>query len=331
MMEDGQASGLVLAVDGGGTHTRGVIVNRSGEVVRLRTGPGCNPYDRSDWAKGLHDVLLSLAGSNLRAATIGLAGYDRNRPSSVEQETVIRTALGNIPHLALENDIEIAHRGAFLGGGGVFLLAGTGSVALAREGQEGRSERAGGWGWLLGDEGSGYWIGREALARTSRAIDDPSLPYAPFAWSLLEVLGIVSFRSDRAADLLRDWLRQQAHPRSAIGNTARLVHDLAVAGDPHAMALLEEAATELATLALTAQKRLSPIAALTAWSYGGSVLGSPHVRAAVTARLGLAPVAPALSPLGGAALQAARLAGWSCDPAWVTRVREGLDNPESAA
>jgi N-acetylglucosamine kinase-like BadF-type ATPase len=65
------------------------------------------------------------------------------------------------------SDVELAHRAAFAGGPGILVLAGTGSIALARD-RRGRGQRAGGWGPLLGDDGSGFWIGRSALR-------DPSL------------------------------------------------------------------------------------------------------------------------------------------------------------
>jgi N-acetylglucosamine kinase-like BadF-type ATPase len=59
-------------------------------------------------------------------------------------------------------DVELAHRAAFAGGPGVLVIGGTGSIAIARD-RRGRARRAGGWGQLLGDEGSGFWIGRAAL------------------------------------------------------------------------------------------------------------------------------------------------------------------------
>lgn len=325
----------LLALDGGGTHTRVALITRDGGLLAHTTGPGCNPYDRPDWAEHLHTLLRALPHNGLCAAVLGMAGYDGARPSSHQQVDVARAALGPDIPLELENDVQTAHRAAFAGGAGVFVLAGTGSVAQART-QDGHTTRAGGWGWLFGDEGGGYWIGCQALNHTARFLDDPTTPFAPFARAVLHALEMPS-HGPNAADALREWLRTRPHPRSAIGDVAPIVHALAQTHDPHALAILHAAAAHLADLAHTACRGLvlPPPAAPTSpqaeqplkglpWSYGGSVMTSAVVRARVSTLLGQPATPPTLPPLGGAALRAAQLAGWEVDAAWVHRLATSL-------
>lgn len=318
----------ILALDGGGTHTRIALIARDARVLAHASGPGCNPYDRPEWADNLRTLLCSVPHTGLRAAVLGMAGYDGARPSSLAQRDVALTALGPDCVLELENDVQTAHRAAFAGNAGVFVLAGTGSVAQAST-QDGRSARAGGWGWLFGDEGGGYWIGCRALNHAASFLDDPGVTCAPFARAVLHALDLPT-QGSHAPDALREWLRTRPHPRSAVGNVTPTVLALAHAQDPHAMALLQAAGTHLAALARTACKALATgqIAPDMPWSYGGSVLHSLFIRDHVATLLGQPAVSPAQPPLGGAALRAAHLAGWEVDAAWVNRLRQTL-SPQS--
>src|SRR5207237_10017789 len=92
------------------------------------------------------------------AGTRGLSIPGRRESLMLELSTRFAGA-----EVRVSNDALIALWGALAGRQGVAVLAGTGSIALARS-EDGREGRAGGWGYLLGDEGSGYWLGREAIA-----------------------------------------------------------------------------------------------------------------------------------------------------------------------
>ena len=328
-----RADPTILALDGGGTYTRAVIITREGHVSARAEGPGCNPFDRPDWAECLRTLLERLPHHGLRAAGLGMAGYDAERPSCTAQDSLVRAALGPDIALCLENDVETAHRGAFADGAGIFILAGTGSVVMARA-ADGRPARAGGWGWLLGDEGGGYWLGRKALRHATHYLDTPHAPDPAFAHALLHRLGLpapddapgshhATTTRANAANALREWLRTRAHPRSAIAELALFVGEQADAGSPTATALLHHAAHHLAEQAQAATDQLAEAAPLP-WSHGGSVMHSPILLTALTTLLHQAPLPPRLPPLGGAALRAAQLAGWTCGPDWISTLAHSL-------
>lgn len=333
MRADRTTPPTILALDGGGTSTRAVIITREGHVTARAEGLGCNPFDRPDWADCLRTLLERLPKNGLRAAALGMAGYDAERPSCAAQDALVRATLGPDVALCLENDVETAHRGAFAGGPGIFILAGTGSVVMARA-ADGRPARAGGWGWLLGDEGGGYWLGRKALRHATRYLDTPHVPDTAFAQALLDRLGLpapdaetacpagTATRPD-AANALREWLRTRAHPRSAIAELALCVAEQAEAGNPTATALLHQAARHLAEQAQDATNQLGGAGSLP-WSHGGSVMNSAILRAKLAALLGHPPQPPRLPPLGGAALRAAQLAGWPCEPEWIDTLAHSL-------
>ena len=313
----------ILALDGGGTNTRAVLVTRQGHLAGSASGPGCNAFDRPEWAHNLRTLLTSLPHPRLQAAALGIAGYDVECASATAQDDVARAALGPSVALCLENDVQSAHRGAFAGEAGLFVLAGTGSVAMARN-SHGQQARVGGWGWLLGDEGSGYWIGREALAQAARFLDNPAVAHAAFSAALLTRLGL-PVTGPQAPFALHEWLRTRPHPRSAIGNLAPLIHTMAEEGQPQAMALLQAAGQELAQLARTAAHRCTlPCGPDLIWSHGGSVMHSHFVRNTLANALGAQPRPPVLPPLGGAALLAATLAGWHVDAPWIATLANAL-------
>lgn len=330
----------ILALDGGGTSTRAVIITREGHVTARAEGPGCNPFDRPDWADCLRTLLERLPKDSLRAAGLGMAGYDAERPSCTAQDNLVRAVLGPDVTMCLENDVETAHRGAFADGPGIFILAGTGSVVMARA-ADGRPARAGGWGWLLGDEGGGYWLGRKALRHATRYLDTPNVSDPAFAQALLGWLGLPSPDAEAAcpasttatrsaaANALREWQRTRAHPRSAIAELALFVAEQAEAGSPTATALLHQAARHLAEQAQAATDQLDGATPLL-WSHGGSVMHSAILRAELASLLGRPALPPRLPPLGGAALRAAQLAGWPCEPEWIDTLAHSLRTSSNA-
>ncbi|HKU69044.1 MAG TPA: BadF/BadG/BcrA/BcrD ATPase family protein, partial [Candidatus Baltobacteraceae bacterium] len=164
---------LFAGIDGGQSSTVAVIGDESGrELARGAAGPADEVAQGADSTR-LHDALhgaladaLARAGlpANSRFASIvaGVSGYDGK-------------IYGKAPELQAENitivhDTVIAHAGALGGEPGIVVIAGTGSVAYARS-ERGETALVGGWGYLFGDEGSAFWLARDAVSDAAREAD----------------------------------------------------------------------------------------------------------------------------------------------------------------
>jgi N-acetylglucosamine kinase-like BadF-type ATPase len=164
---------LVLGVDGGGTKCLGLVADEFGNVLARKTVGAGNPnvVGIHAAAKNLHSLInqccdeVRCRPDELRSIVLGLAGAgsERNREQTKDAVHALFTEQGfkDLP-LHIETDARIALEGAFGGGPGVVLIAGTGSAIIGKN-QRGEVVSVGGWGRLLGDEGSGYFIGREAV------------------------------------------------------------------------------------------------------------------------------------------------------------------------
>jgi len=194
-MRDQEAAAIpfVVGVDGGGSGCRALILTPEGEERGRAEGPPAlvDPSDPGRAAAAIAATVREAAthaGFPLPAGALwaGLAGAGRRG----EREGV-EIALRSL-HLAgtvrVGMDVEGAHRDAFAGGPGVLLVVGTGSMAWGRD-PDGREVRVGGWGSLLGDEGSGYWLGLGGLRAVARASDGRGPPTV-LTDTLLELLGL---------------------------------------------------------------------------------------------------------------------------------------------
>ena len=297
----------VLGLDGGGTKTNVAVVERSGAVVAFVAGAGMDPTAGDGWEARLAAMVGPLGG--VERAVLGLPYYSEVPAISARQTAVAVEVLG--PGARVQNDVGMAFEGALGGSEGVLILAGTGSMAWAR-GPKG-VVRAGGFGDVFGDEGSAFWIGREALRIVSRHLDGRQRA-AGVAAGILGGLGI-------AGEDLIAWTYGQ--PRVAVAGVAVQVSRLAEAGNRDARGVLRRAARELGDLTIAAMKAAGLVRGAR-WSFAGGVLGNPVVRAGLEARLGLAPTPPMLPPVGGAVLVAARDAGWDTGAEFVATLARSL-------
>ena len=166
---------ISVGVDVGGTSSRCVVVDAEGQQLGRADGPGANLHrhgaaEAADRIAGLvrHALGASASGGAGVCAAVGAAGLDTDDAA----RALAAALLGAAPDIRwrVANDAVAAWRGAFgAGRRGVVAISGTGSVAYARHGD--REARAGGWGVELGDEGSGYDIGRRALIALLRHHD----------------------------------------------------------------------------------------------------------------------------------------------------------------
>lgn len=257
------AAVLGLGLDAGGTQTRWALAEANGRLLAEGHVSGFSGLLLADAAGriALAQISHQLAAAVLAhgrpvRAIAGVTGLSE-RPQARQMEDLLSQALGLAPSaIRCGSDMEIAYRAAFQPGEGYLLYAGTGSIAAFIDAQ-GQLQRAGGRGGLLGDEGSGYWIAREALAAVWRAEDEE-----PGAWqrsllarSLFDAIGGHDWATSRAFVYGAD--------RGAIGRLALAVAAAAHQGDAEALALLERAGRELARPLLALQKRYGwrPVAA----------------------------------------------------------------------
>lgn len=305
---------LVLGLDSGGTKTILAFANRSGKVMVSRRGPGLDPSAGTGWATELENLLV-MCPQNPAAAVFGLPFHDEVQRYSDEQTTVARALIpGNT---LVQNDVRIAFDGALAGKAGVLVLAGTGSMAWASLNAPSNPHvRVGGWGDAFGDEGSAYWIGREALGIVSRHLDG-RISARAFGDGVLSALGV-------APEDLIGWCYQLENRRVEFARLAVTVSALAEDGNPDARAILHAAADHLAAHIAAAWHQTKAERPLL-WSYAGGVLSSAIVRQRIAATLGSDPVPPRLPPVGGALLRAALNAGWAIDDAWIDSLSASLN------
>lgn len=308
-------SELIVGIDGGGSKTIAVVADRAGSVVDTSQMHGVNPLDNSDWRGDLEAFLRPLASHTPAGVAAALPAYGEMPDVSAQQQRLVEGVFPGAG-VRLLNDVDAAQIGAFAGAPGMLLLAGTGSMAWARD-AAGRSHRIGGWGDAIGDEGSAYWIGKRILEAVSKAIDGRGEPTA-----LTRALGDALAIDTSGMHGLEGWVAQLGAPRAQIATLAPLVSACAEAGDPVARRIVDAAAAELAAH-VTALERRDHLPR-GAWSYGGGAFNSRVLRDAVAARLGRPPVAPRLSPIGGAVLAAAQHLGWPVTAEFTERLAAGL-------
>ena len=240
-------------IDGGGTKTRAVVATEDGRLIADLTVDGCN-INRFGWEKAQQvlDELFEQIHSALPADTavaaiyLGMAGVDREPDRLRMQEWVQSKWLDSASRV--EHDAMPALVAGSGGGGGIVLIAGTGSIAFGID-PSGREQRVGGWGYLIGDEGSGYDIGRKALQAVMKS-HDGRLPQTLLTALLLERYGV------ELPSGLIPVAYSDTFSKEQMAEVTRYVFQAASAGDEVALGLLNGAADDLSELVEVLLKKL---------------------------------------------------------------------------
>jgi N-acetylglucosamine kinase-like BadF-type ATPase len=187
-----------LGIDGGGTKTTCAVGDDSRLLVTATAGPSNivrvgEDQARESLQRSVRQACAAAGIAPEQVARTCVGGSGAARP---ERATRVRAFLAEILPGAIDvvGDMEIALEAAFHAGPGVIVIAGTGSIAYGRDPQ-GKTVRAGGWGFAIGDEGSAHWIGREAVRATLQAADladGDLIQHSPFAAALGKVWGVKS-------------------------------------------------------------------------------------------------------------------------------------------
>src|SRR3954469_19014516 len=230
----------VLGLDAGGTKTVCLLANEHGTVIASARAGGANLQAVGELAveKVLHDVMDEAIGERgivPAAICLGIAGVDRPDDHAVIRGIMKR--IGRQARILIVNDALVALEAGAPEQPGVVVISGTGSIAYGRNAR-GEAARAGGWGYVLGDEGSGYWIGRAALRAVLRESDrrGPATALTPL---LLQHFGVA-----RAQELIHEVYHTNLRP-AAIGALAKSVQGAFSDGDAVAIGILRGAANEL--------------------------------------------------------------------------------------
>ncbi|MEK7442283.1 MAG: BadF/BadG/BcrA/BcrD ATPase family protein [Chloroflexota bacterium] len=296
-------SNLFLGIDGGGSKTLALIADEDGNVIGRGSAESSNYHSagKEKAFESLNNAIrfafddAKLSRQNFHAACIGLAGVDRPQDRAVI-ESWAKENLANTP-VKIVNDAELVLAAGTADDWGVAMICGTGSIVYGRN-KNGETTRAGGWGYLLGDEGSGYRIGLAALQAIVRSHDGRD-ENTILQSSILNHLSLSS-----PTDLIKYIYRQRV-PTTEIAALASFVEEAAENGDTTATRILQEAAHELSLAAKSVVRQLRMTGAIPCAQAGGVITRGKMIAAmfresAHAMGLALHPIQPVIEPAQGA-------------------------------
>ena len=261
----------IIGIDGGGTKTTGILTTETGQcLAQVQSGP--SNYHVVGEAK-TQAVLKSVVGKLCEKANIpsansihfclGMAGLGR-----AEDKKIIGSVcdeLGISKNRILTHDAHIALVGGTEKQQGVIVISGTGAIVYGIN-ADGKEARASGWGYLLGDEGSGYDIAINGLRAVARAADGRGRPTR----LTNKILNTLELNEPR--DLIR-WVH--AASRDDIAQLAKVVFDAAEIMDPTAEQIIDKAAAELVCAASSVIEQLEFVASFDIVLSGGNLIHQP--------------------------------------------------------
>jgi N-acetylglucosamine kinase-like BadF-type ATPase len=316
---------VVLGVDGGGTWTRSVVMRLDGLVLGYGQAGPSNPIT-AGMDNALRNILDSVneagqASGRKKYVTsvLGLAGASRSRLGA----EILSHLPESFGEASIVSDASSALAGATGCRPGVVTIAGTGSIAYGSD-YQGLEVKAGGWGWRLGDEGSGYTIGKNALKAALRYYDQ-SGPKTMLKEMILGHLGL-----DNAEEIV-DWAYDPGREPMHFAQLVPLVKEAEIKGDRVALEIMEDAGTQLGRVTQAVIRRLRlkgefPLACI------GGVFKQPNrynsafeetVRKVATCCLFIEPL---FNPSVGSALLALKSQGVEINEDLLSNVRLGLKN-----
>jgi N-acetylglucosamine kinase-like BadF-type ATPase len=306
----GSMSDYLLGIDGGGSKTAVLIARRDGTPLGRGEGGPSNyhavgkekAFEALDAAISQAWVDTGMHEQPVAAAVLGMAGVDRTQDSLVFEHWIAKRFRD--AQVRLVNDGQIALAAGTPQGWGIVVLSGTGSIIFGQD-EQGQTARAGGWGYLMGDEGSGYQAALAALQAVAKAFDGRGP-----ATSLTQRV-TAFFQAGSPPDLIAA-VHQPDRTRAEIARLSRLVDEEALAGDAVAQRIINNAVGELAAgvQAVAVQKlHLDTLPAVLA---GGFLVHGISLQTALLAQvkglgITLEPVQTVEEPVRGAVKLAAKL------------------------
>ena len=205
-------------------------------------------FEEAEWER-VTSILQEIKTETgfLDEVVMGVTGLDGSDRISKSLEEVLRSVF-QTENILLMNDMELAFSAFFSPGEGVLVYAGTGSVAASID-KHGHFHRSGGWGYLIADEGGGFWIGQRALKYVTNQLNSGDLDWSD---------PLISLTMAKANAKDWDGLRKFVYSgsRQAVASIAPEVAAAKSLGSETAERILREAGSHLAALAITLQERL---------------------------------------------------------------------------
>jgi len=232
-------TGLFLGIDGGATSGKWTVFNEKGVTVSKGTSFPIDGHIYNENSKARLISFLSLIEPRRRVEVVGifcgLTGISTS--SNVEEIRALFKTIFPNAKVHIEQDVLLGYRTHFVDHDGVFLYAGTGSVAIIR--RNGKFEDVGGWGFILGDEGAGFWIGVQALRKYLIQIEKRQ-SFNRLSITLSQELRLSTWDQIREFAYSKD--------RSEIANLSKVVIKLASEGEEESLKILDGAISELVLL-----------------------------------------------------------------------------------
>jgi N-acetylglucosamine kinase-like BadF-type ATPase len=311
-----------LGIDGGGSRTRALLCDPSGQIIGQGLSGGTNPRVSSvtelkaHLQKAIEQATQTVDCSKILAAHFGLAGTGDSQ-ARTKVKAITKELLCEQTTITIGHDLEIALAGGLGSNTGLVLVAGTGSACYGRS-YDGRSASCGGWGDLVDDAGSGSWIGLRALQDCVRQ-SDGRLPESPLKQAVMDFLKIDHMNAFKAR------IHDAGLSRSERARLAPIILDLASAGDEISLAIVAEAVDALSSCVFSTSRQLNikaPAILLT-----GGLLQHRYffnsLEAALLTRIPRARISPPiLSPTAGAVLMALKAASCEIGEATIEKLKK---------
>ena len=240
---------LFIGIDGGQTSTKCVLATSDLRVLGEGSGGGLLHLAAADGERKFLDGLSTAVQSAwqsakidpqpVRAMVMGLTGVDA--PLEAQRAEALARQIVECRNVRAVNDALIACAGAHAGQPGIIVISGTGAIAFGKD-ATGRTARAGGWGWLIGDEGSAMAIGRDGLMAVTNAYDGTG-PHTNLMVVLMQHLNIADLKDCKRIVYAPDFGSR------GFAALAPLVSTCAQQGDRVAQGIIAQAGAALAQLA----------------------------------------------------------------------------------
>jgi N-acetylglucosamine kinase-like BadF-type ATPase len=267
------AMDYIIGVDAGGTKTEATAYDlEDKKIAGSLAGPG-NPAVDFEGAKGnikdaVFRCILNLNTQGIEGVCqgiyLGAAGIEVGKNIELLESYLREAFKCDVVGL---HDSELAHAAILKGKDGIITIAGTGSVSYGR--YDGKTGKTGGWGHVLGDEGSGYWIALEALKHMTHE-QDSGMMASELSQRIMAHLGVID------VDGMKEFVH--AASKNEIAELALIVAELAQTGDRHALDILDRAGIELAILTEKLYKKLEIPQICTVGVSGGILRNVAQVR-----------------------------------------------------